>query len=242
MYNNDNLKEIENIINCIMDYEFKDISLLKLSLTHSSLKNSPKGAVKSDNEKLEFIGDAVLDLIVSNFLLSYPEFSMTEGSLTINRSKLVKEEALYQYSKKINLDKFLLVSPAGRKMNIHTHSSVLADAFEALIGAIFIDSDYDTVNDALLTGFKDDFIKILEHKGTNYKGKLNEIVSKNKMEFPEYKVVNVTGPDHNRFYEVQVILENGKTFEGCGNSIKDSEQGAASKAIKYLKGNGYVKD
>lgn len=242
MYNNDDFKEIENIIDCIMDYEFKDISLLRLALTHSSLKNSPKGNVKSDNEKLEFIGDAVLDLIVSNFLLSYPDFSMTEGSLTINRSKLVKEEALFNYSKKLNLDKFLLVSPAGRKMNIHTHSSVLADAFEALIGAIFIDSNYDTTNEAILTGFKNDFIKILEYKETNYKGKLNELVSKNKMEFPEYKVTNITGPDHNRFYEVAVILENKEEFKGCGKSIKDSEQEAASKAIKYLKDNKDVKD
>lgn len=238
----ENIRELKNTINEKMNYEFKDLELLKVALTHSSLKNKPEEGFDCDNEKLEFIGDAVLDLIVSNFLLSCPEFSESEGTMTVNRSKLVKENTLYKYALKLNLDEHLLVSPSGKKMNINKHESVLADAFEALIGAIFLDSTYSKVSKAVMYGFEKDFIKILGYKETNYKGKLNEIVTKKKIDFPEYEVVEVKGPDHNRFFKVQLSFSNNKKFYGYGNSIKNAEQHSAKNAIEYLEGNNDVKN
>lgn len=229
-------KEIElaGHIEKIFGYGFKDLSLCQKALTHSSLKNESEYAKVEDNEKLEFIGDAVLDLIVSNFLLSKKEYSSTEGELTINRSKIVNENSLYCFAKSISLDRYLRVSRSAKKMMIHKNKSILSDAFEALIGAIFLDSNFETVENKILLIFGNAFKSIIEDKQTNYKGILNEYVSKKKLEHPIYEIVNINGPDHNRVYYSQIIIQGIILAQGQGNSIRSAEQEAAKLAIERL--------
>lgn len=234
VYNIKNLKEINTFLKKELKYEFKDLSLLLQSLTHSSLKNELNFKSYEDNEKLEFIGDAVLDLIVSNFLLSFLEYSDSEGSLTINRAKLVNEKALSIYAKSIKLNKLILVSNSGRKMAINDNASVLADSFEALIGAIYLDSDYDTIEEVIINKFKNDFMEILTKSGINYKGLLNEFSLRKKLSFPKYKIVDIKGPDHDRSFKVMLSLDGKVLSQGCGSSIKEAEQEAAKSAIEIL--------
>ncbi len=234
-YNIKKYKDNLNIhIKNVMNYGFKDINLCVEALTHSSLKNEPEHINETDNEKLEFIGDAVLDLIVSNFLLSKIKYSHTEGELTVNRAKIVKEKSLYEFAKYISLDKYIRVSTSAYKMKIHKNEGVLSDAFEALVGAIFLDSNFETVHEIILEVFSQKFLDTLIGEQYNYKGILNEHVSKNKLEYPRYEIIEITGPDHQRIYTSQISIEGKILATGKGNSIKKSEQEAARIAIEVL--------
>lgn len=227
-------------INKLMGYEFKNNDLLLHAITHSSLKNENNIHIKYDNEKLEFIGDAVLDLIISNFLLSKKEYSNTEGALTINRAKLVNENSLYILANKINLGELILVSASAKKMLIQNNASVLADAFEALIGAIFLDSSYEMVEKVVINCFKSDFLKILNENKKNYKGLLNEYSINNQVDLPQYVVVDISGPDHNRVYTSELYINKKLMASGSGSSIKESEQKAAEFAYKIIIGEENV--
>lgn len=223
-----------------MNYEFNEISLLKEALTHSSLKNDFNISNIKDNEKLEFIGDAVLDLIVSNFLLSKAEYSTSEGSLTINRAKLVNEKSLYIFANHISLSKYLLISSSAKKMLVQNNIGVLADTFEALVGAIFFDSNYNTVEEIIINTYKDTMVSILEDNQNNYKGYINELVYKYQLTNPTYEVIDIKGPDHNRIYKSKLTINNLVFSIGQGNTIKESEQSAAKEVILLLKEKGYV--
>lgn len=221
----------ENIINTL-GYEFKDESFLLLSLIHSSYRR--ENQVNIDNEKLEFIGDAVLDLIVSNFLFKNTEYSKNEGDLTVFRSKIVKEESLYKFAKKINLSDFIIVSASGRYMKIEENVSVLADSFEALVGAIYLDSDFETTYEVIVNYFCNDFIDILNSEDQNFKGLINEYAIKNSLDKPLYEVIKINGPVHDRTYTCSIKLEGKFLGSGSGHSIKKAEQKAAKLALINL--------
>lgn len=243
IYNDNEFKSnIHTHIKNVMNYEFKDPNLCVEALTHSSLKNELIYADILDNEKLEFIGDAVLDLIVSNFLLAQNEYSKTEGELTINRAKLVNEESLYKFAMHISLDYYLRVSNSAKKMLIHQNSGVLADAFEALVGALFLDSNFETADRIILNTFKEKFILILCDDNLNYKGLLNEYVTKNNLSLPNYEIIDVTGPDHDRTYTSRLSIEGEYLSIGKGHSIKKAEQESAKYAFKKLEAKGHVKN
>ncbi|NLW43195.1 MAG: ribonuclease III [Tissierellia bacterium] len=243
VYNDNEFKS--NIINHmknVMHYEFNDPNLCLEALTHSSLKNELIYADILDNEKLEFIGDAVLDLIVSNFLLSENKYSNTEGELTINRAKIVNEKSLYKFAKYMSLDNYLRVSNSAKKMRVHQSSGVLADAFEALVGALFLDSNFETADRIILNTFKEKFILILCDDNLNYKGLLNEYVTKNNLSLPNYEIIDVTGPDHDRTYTSRLSIEGEYLSIGKGHSIKKAEQESAKYAFKKLEAKGHVKN
>ena len=243
IYNDNEFKStIHTHIKNVLGYEFKDPNLCVEALTHSSLKNESTYEDILDNEKLEFIGDAVLDLIVSNFLLSQNEYSKTEGELTVNRAKVVNEDSLYKFAKHISLDYYLRVSNSAKKMLIHQNSGVLADAFEALVGALFLDSDFQTVNRIILNIFENKFLLILGDNNLNYKGLLNEYVTKNKLSHPNYEIIEISGPDHDRIYTSRLSIEGKILSLGRGNSIKKAEQESAKYAFERLEVEGYVKD
>ncbi|NLD16047.1 MAG: ribonuclease III [Tissierellia bacterium] len=243
IYNDNEFKSnIHTHIKNVMNYEFKDPNLCVEALTHSSLKNELIYADILDNEKLEFIGDAVLDLIVSNFLLAQNEYSKTEGELTINRAKLVNEESLYKFAMHISLDYYLRVSNSAKKMLIHQNSGVLADAFEALVGALFLDSDFKTTNRIVLNIFEDKFLSILCNNDLNYKGLLNEYVTKNKLSHPNYEIIDISGPDHDRIYTSRLSIEGKILSMGKGNSIKKAEQESAKYAFERIEAEGHVKN
>lgn len=238
-YKFEKLLEFKNLIKTKMNYEFNNDELLFKAITHSSLKNDFNSKIIHDNEKLEFIGDAVLDLIISNFLLSFLEYSKNEGDLSVNRSKLVNKESLYKLAQIIDLNKYILVSKSGNKLLIQNNPAVLADSFEALVGAIYLDSDFSCVEKVFINSFEKDLISILKNNERNFKGLINEYVLKNSLQLPIYKISNIIGPDHNRLYETQLFI-NGKVIsKGIDKSVKKSEQIAAKKALEILEVNSY---
>lgn len=239
VYNNKKIEDIKQNILKSLNYEFKDTELLVRALTHSSFKSESKFKVDFDNEKLEFIGDAVLDLIVSNFLLSHLKNSATEGTLSINRARIVNEKSLFLFAKKIELGKLLFISKSGIKMSIFNNPSVLADSFESLIGAIFLDSDYDTTERIVMGKYLEDFLKILDKSQKNYKGIINELISRNSLEMPIYEVVSIIGPDHDRIFKTKINIENRYISFGKGKSIKESQQEAAKNCLSLLKEEYY---
>lgn len=220
-----------------LNYEFKNDELLIEALTHSSYKNDVGLSDIIDNQKLEFIGDSVLDLIASSFLFSHQEFSKSEGEMTVERSILVKESSLVEYANIISLDKYLILSEAGRNSGIHKLDSSLADAFEALVGAIFLDSDFNTVNRVILDKFKNNFIAKLDKGDSNYKGILNELVNKINGMTISYELLSAEGPDHEKLFKSRVLLNDTEIGKGEGSSILASEQSAADVAIRYIKEN-----
>lgn len=219
-----------------LGYEFKNDLLLLHAITHSSLKNDCLTLIDYDNEKLEFIGDSVLDLIVSNFLLFEKDFSLDEGYLTKNRAKLVNEHSLAILARKINLSEYLLFSKAARKINIEDKDSILADAFEALVGGIFLDSSYGTVEEVIIDNFRDDFLQILSNETSDYKSLLNEFIGKNQLEKAEYQLIESKGPDHNRSFISSVKVSGKILAKGKGPTIKDSQKEAARLALEILEG------
>ncbi len=232
---NEHISKVKIRIKEQLDYEFKDNELLLEALTHSSFKNDTRANIIIDNQKLEFMGDSVLNLIASSFLLSFNEYSKSEGELTVRRSQLVKQSSLVLYANIISLAEFLIISESASKKDLHKLDSSLADAFEALVGAIYLDSNYNTVEYIIKNKFYDNFIYLLEEGDSNYKGRVNELINKIEGYEIEYSLLSADGPDHEKIFTTELKL-NGKCIgKGVGNSILQSEQKAAKQGEIYLK-------
>jgi ribonuclease-3 len=214
-------------------YIFKDKNLLKLALTHKSYSNEKSRQNKS-NERLEFLGDSVLSLVSSNYL--YKKFpAMSEGELTKMRSHLVCEPALCGYATELGVGDWLIMG-RGEEMTAGRHRpSILADAFEAIIAAIFLDSGMTAAKKFVLSFIKKSVAKtdFLEH-GSDCKTKLQEIVQRQKNNIIKYSVVDTTGPEHDKVFNVQVEVNGGIIGRGSGKSKKEAEQLAAKEALLKL--------
>lgn len=214
-------------------YRFKNISLLKEALTHSSYANEHKAQHIKYNERLEFLGDAVLSIVVSDYIFkNCPE--LPEGELTKLRASLVCEKSLFEFAKKINLGKYLVLSKGERNNGGSERPSILSDAFEALIAAIYIDGGMENASKYVL-GFIIPAIKNTKKKRINdYKTTLQEIIQKNPGEHLEYVLVNESGPDHNKHFVVEVHLNSNVIGKGGGRSKKEAEQQAAREALELM--------
>lgn len=214
-------------------YRFKNISLLKEALTHSSYANEHKAQHIKYNERLEFLGDAVLSIVVSDYIFkNCPE--LPEGELTKLRASLVCEKSLFEFAKKINLGKYLVLSKGERNNGGSERPSILSDAFEALIAAIYIDGGMENASKYVL-GFIIPAIKNTKRKRINdYKTTLQEIIQKNPGEHLEYVLVNESGPDHNKHFVVEVHLNSNVIGKGGGRSKKEAEQQAAREALELM--------
>ena len=217
------MKMFENNIK----YTFKNKSLLELALTHSSHANESKVHTEY-NERLEFLGDAVLQLVTSEKL--YKENpNMPEGKMSKQRAALVCEDALANYSKQIQLGDFLLLGKGEENTGGRERPSILADAFEAVIGAIFLDGGIENAKKFVL--------RFLDDKGLHlqdYKTLLQEIILKNPGERLSYVVVAEEGPDHNKSFTVEVKLNSNSIGTGFGKSKKAAEQQAAKEALELM--------
>lgn len=222
------MTELEKIIG----YEFKNKELLENALTHSSFANE-KGDKTVCNERLEFLGDSVLSLVVSTFIYSnFPEYP--EGSLTKLRASLVCEKALFAFAKEINLGEHIILSRGEKRGGGANRPSIVSDAFEALIAAIYLDGGYEVAK-AFVMKFVEPqtkHIKTLPVK--DYKTTLQEIVQKNPGERIEYKLVGESGPDHNKHFVVEVMLNSNCIGKGGGRSKKEAEQQAAREALELM--------
>ncbi len=209
--------------------DFKNKALLKTALTHSSYANEHKC---ESNERLEFIGDAVLDLIMGKYLFQENK-NYNEGDLTKKRAKNVCESALVEYAKACNLKEYLFLGKGEEKSNGRDRVALQADAFEALIGAVYIDKGleetYKIFDKVVITIMNDDS----EDNFVDYKSYLQELVQSDKRSL-EYRVVSESGPSHNKVFTTRVYMDEILMGEGMGKSKKEAEQNSAEMALKKL--------
>ena len=218
-----------------INYLFKDEELLIIALTHSSYANENKLGVEGYNERLEFLGDSVLSLIVSQYLYKkYPHYP--EGELTKIRAKVVCESSLAKAAENINLGKYLLLGKGEESTGGRYRESILADASEAITGAIYIDSDFETVNRLMLERFELDIVKAVDRGKlfNDYKTELQEILQKTNKSRLEYIVYKEVGPDHNKVFYMNVVINEIIIGTGAGKNKKEAEQAAAKDALKNM--------
>ncbi|MFO7749517.1 MAG: ribonuclease III [Desulfobacteraceae bacterium] len=215
-------------------YHFKERSLLTTALCHSSFANEHPEEKMHDNQRLEFLGDAVLGLCIGQMLMeAYPEIN--EGDLSKLRASLVSEAGLVSMAKQIDLGRFVLLGRGERLTRGHEKDSILADTFEALMAAVYLDSDFKSTYDLINTHFHERIASVFQgSKAEDYKSRLQEHVQEAGHEAPRYTITKESGPDHAKVFEILVTVGNVCT-SGSGKSKKTAEQDAARKALEALK-------
>lgn len=213
---------------------FRDPGLLELALTHPSLA-SEEGSSHRHNQRLEFLGDAVLQLIVTGEL--YAKFpAVGEGPLTKARAQMVNRHTLAEQSRRIQLGQFLRLSKGEEIHGGRDRPSALADGFEALVGAVFIDGGFEAAKTFVLSQLREDFGKLeVIPNIENPKGELQEILQAKAGEAPVYALVSAMGPDHDRQFECTVHHEGIELGRGVGKSKKAAESQAALSALAGLR-------
>ncbi len=214
-------------------YHFKDKELLSTALTHSSYANERKSQHIKYNERLEFLGDAVLSIVVSDYIFKHcPD--LPEGELTKLRASLVCERSLFEFARQIDLGSYLLLSKGERNNGGSERPSIVSDAFEALIAAIYIDGGMAPVTKHILN-FVVPAIKNSKRKPVkDYKTTLQEIIQQNPGERLEYVLASESGPDHNKHFVFEVHLNSNVIGRGGGRSKKEAEQQAAREALELM--------
>ena len=211
-----------------LGYRFKDISLLETALTHSSYANE-RIEKTAYNERLEFLGDSVLGFVSAKYF--YQNFDMPEGELTKHRAAKVCEKALCSYAKELDIGSALLLGKGESRTGGRERPSILADAFEAVLAAVYLDGGLEEASKILLR-----FIpRHDEHEDAkDYKTTLQEIVQRNREERIEYVVTDSSGPDHAKTFTVEVHLNSNVIGRGVGKSKKLAEQFAAKEALELM--------
>jgi ribonuclease-3 len=217
-----------------LGHPFRDEILLRLALTHPSVAHE-QNIPTPHNQRLEFLGDAVLGLILSREL--YEKFpGVDEGALTKSRAKLVNAGSLAGHGRALGLGAHLVLSRGEENTGGRERPSALADAFEALLGAIFLDSGFDAAREFVLREFAADFSTLAEPAGIeNPKGELQELLQARSPQAPEYQLVSASGADHDRDFECAVLHEGAELARGRGKSKKNAESDAAQAALQILK-------
>ncbi|MEN8906550.1 MAG: ribonuclease III [Clostridiales bacterium] len=225
-----NIKEFENRI-C---YRFKDKKHLIIALSHSSYVNEKRLDKLECNERTEFLGDSILNSIISeNLFKNHTDFS--EGDMTRVRANVVCENSLLLCANKINLGKYLLLGKGEEITGGRSRVSILADGFEAVIGAIYLDGGYENARNFVLKIMEDIISKyIIGNVKLDYKTELQEIVQKKCDDKVLYEVINEMGPDHDKVFISQVKVKNKVVGVGEGKTKKEAEQNAAKIAINNL--------
>ena len=215
-----------------IQYKFNDKKILKLAMTHSSYANEHNGTKLDNNERLEFLGDAVLELSVSTYL--YNEYiDVDEGELTRTRASMVCEPTLFLCAKDIELSKFILLGNGEESTGGRNRASIVSDAMEALIGAIYLDGGIDKAKE-----FVNKFIlNDIENKKLFYDSKtiLQEITQAKHMGTITYELIGETGPDHDKVFTSALKIDDKVIEEGSGKTKKAAEQEAAYKTILKIK-------
>ena len=216
----------------ILNYKFKDRSLLVQALSHSSYANEKKKS-RVSNERLEFLGDSVLSIVVSQYLFEHLTH-IAEGERTKLRASLVCEKSLYLFAKQIDLGKFILLGKGEENTGGRERTSILADAFEAVIAAIFLDGGLEAASKHILRFIPEDIQRLKKPVFSDFKTILQEIVQKNPEEKAEYVLAGEEGPDHDKRFVVEVHLNSNVIGEGIGKSKKEAEQMAAKQALELM--------
>lgn len=212
-----------------------NLELLDMALTHTSYAHEAKQNPKPHhNERIEFLGDSVLSVIVSTYM--YNNFpNLVEGQLTKLRAYLVCENSLYEYAKKIHLGDLLLLGKGEEHNGGRQRPSILADAFESVLGAIYLDQGFEIVQQYLLGMMQSEIDYICQNGIYNdYKTRLQEFLQRDGDVEISYQLLGSTGPEHNKVFTSEVIVSGSVIGEGSGRTKKDSEQHAAQQALKKL--------
>lgn len=208
-------------------YHFNDGGLLLTALTHTSFANEDKHRTQH-NERLEFLGDSVLSVVVSEYLFSHNR-QLPEGQLTRIRASLVCESSLFDFACQIQLGEYLRLGHGEEKSGGRRRPAILADAFEALIAAIYLDGGLAAARQFILP-----FVAAAHDTAQDYKTRLQEIVQQNPEERVRYEVVEQSGPDHDKSFVVEVRLNSNTIGRGAGRSKKAAEQQAAKEALALM--------
>ena len=223
------MKEFEKVIG----YQFKNKTLLKEALTHSSYANEHRDKGIKCNERLEFLGDAVLSIVVAEYIFTNcPD--LPEGELTKLRSSLVCEKALFKFGKQINLGDYLLLSRGEKNGGGYNRPSIVSDAFEAVIAAIYLDGGIEPAKRHILSFVIPEIKSQSKKPVKDYKTTLQEIVQQNPGEVLEYHMVSESGPDHDKHFVFEVHLNSNVIGKGGGRSKKEAEQNAAREALELM--------
>ncbi|MBU4319030.1 MAG: ribonuclease III [Proteobacteria bacterium] len=216
-----------------LDYRFKNPSLLEEALRHSSFVNEQQGKNLADNERLEFLGDAVLNLAVGHLLMKhYP--ALNEGSLSRMRSNLVNETKLGDIARALNIGGLIQLGKGEMNSNGFEKQSILADTFEALTAAIYLDAGYDKAFSIIEQLFKTQLDTLDDPWAlSDYKSRLQEIIQLKQIPMPVYEIIREFGPDHDKTFVVKLKV-NDIVAEGIGKNKKTAEQDAAQKAVEML--------
>lgn len=222
------IKDLETAIG----YSFQNITLLQNALTHSSYANERWHNSLMSNERLEFLGDSVLGMVVAAYLYqSFPD--RPEGELTRMRADMVCEQALAVVANRLELGKHLLLGNGEEQGGGRNRASILADAVESVIAATFLDGGMDAAKNFIKTFILCD-VPVTKLHNADYKTALQERVQKKKDQSLRYELTGETGPDHDKRFMVQVLLNNTVVGEGSGSSKKRAEQDAARAALESL--------
>ncbi|MBQ6825099.1 MAG: ribonuclease III [Clostridia bacterium] len=215
-----------------LGYTFKNPNLLLNALTHSSYANETRNGISS-NERLEFLGDSVLSVIVSDYI--FKEFSkIPEGELTKLRASLVCEKSLCGFSRELDLGKYLKLGKGEDKGGGRERDSILADAFEAVLAAIYLDGGLEEARRHVMRFILPELKQTDDEVFKDYKTALQEIIQRNPEESVTYTLKGESGPDHDKIFEVEVHLNSNVIGEGSGKSKKRAEQMAAKQALSLM--------
>lgn len=224
------MQELEKKLN----YTFRNPALLQEALSHSSYANEHRGGHLRSNERLEFLGDAVLGFVTAEYLFArHPE--APEGDLTRIRAALVCEQSLYEVARRLDLGRYLMLGKGEETGGGRNRTSILADATEAVFAAVYLDGGMEAVNPlihrCLLDAQRE---SVVEEKRRDYKTALQELVQRQADQVLSYRMAGEQGPDHDKTFQAEVLLNGSVVGSGSGHSKKEAEQAAAQDALETL--------
>jgi len=218
-----------------LDYTFRNAELLKQALTHSSHANE-KNSGEGDNEQLEFLGDAVVGFLISDFLFcAHP--GLTEGQLSELKGFFVSSANLVKYAERIRLGSYLQLGKGEEKTGGRTKQALLVDGFEAVIGAVYLDGGIDSARRVMLRFFEPQIIDAAQDSGrqvTDFKSAFQEQAQANHLPRAEYMLVSEEGPDHQKLFTVDILIGEEPIARGIGLTKKAAEQAAAQQALERV--------
>lgn len=229
-----NEKSISSVEKAI-GYTFKDKTLIATALKHSSYD-------KQDNyEKLEFLGDSVLQIVISTFLFKTHSY-LQEGEMTVTRAYAVCEETLAKICKKLGIDKYIMIGMSAVASQVNKNKSVMADVFESILGALYMDSGFEYVTPFIISNLNEFIVEYIKSGDNNdYKTKLQHLVQSHYQDEPKYVVKDENGPPHDKTFIVEAYVQEKPYGKGKGKTKKEAQQAAAKDALKKIDKKGLDK-
>ena len=216
----------------LFGFKFNNLELLKTAFTHRSYLNEHRKSSSEHNERLEFLGDAVLELVVTEYL--YRKYDEPEGILTNWRSALVRTESISAAAEKLGFLEYLRLSRGEKRGSKRAKQQILANTYEAVSGAIYLDQGYEAAKDFITMSVLSTLDQILESGSwVDNKSQLQEVAQSVEGVTPNYRVIKDEGPDHEKIFTVGVYIDNDLRGQGSGHSKQDAQQAAAKQALKH---------